>query len=120
VVKLSKFEMELMDELWRLGTAAVREILEVLPEKKRPAYTTVQTMMRRLEEKGAVKRVRKIGNAYIFEPTITKRDAQRRLISDLLAVLGGSRPLMAHLAESGEISLEDIHELEAMLENRTE
>ena len=87
-----------MDALWTLGTASVREVQEHLPEQKRPAYTTVQTIVYRLEEKGAVRRVKKIGNAHVFEPAVTRKAAQRRLVDDLLGLFGGSaRPLMAHL-----------------------
>jgi BlaI family transcriptional regulator, penicillinase repressor len=115
-IKLTKFELELMDALWPLGAASIREIHEALPERDRPAYTTVQTMIRRLEEKGAVRQVKKIGNALIFEPTISQSAAHRRLIDDLLALFGGSaRPLMAHLAEAGKLTLADIREVEEML-----
>ncbi|HWX42204.1 MAG TPA: BlaI/MecI/CopY family transcriptional regulator [Blastocatellia bacterium] len=112
-IRLTKFEMEVMGPLWGLGRASVREIQELLPEKKRPAYTTVQTIVRRLEEKGAVRRVKKIGNAFIFEPLVTRQAAHSRLITELLEVFGGSaRPLMSHLAETGKLSLEDLKELE--------
>ncbi len=115
-IKLTKFELELMNALWPLGTASIREVHESLPERDRPAYTTVQTMIRRLEEKGAVRQVKKIGNALIFEPTLTQSAAHRRLIDDLLALFGGSaRPLMAHLAEAGKLTLADIREVEEML-----
>lgn len=115
-IKLTRFELEVMDALWELGSASIREIQERLPEKKRPAYTTVQTIIRRLEEKGAVRQVKKIGNAFIFEPAVTRKAAHNRLINDLLQLFGGSaRPLMAHLAESGKLSLEDVRELENML-----
>lgn len=115
-IKLTKFELEIMEALWSLGSAAIREIHEALPEKKRPAFTTVQTMVRRLEEKGAVRQVKKIGNAMIFEAVVTRQSAHRKLIDELLAVFGGSaRPLMAHLAEAGKLKLEDIREIEQML-----
>jgi predicted transcriptional regulator len=108
--------MEVMDAMWELGQASVREIQERLPERKRPAYTTVQTIVRRLEEKGAVRQVKKIGNAFIFEPAITRKAAHHRLIDDLLEMFGGSaRPLMAHLAETGKLSLEDVREIEEMI-----
>jgi predicted transcriptional regulator len=94
----------------------VREIQERLPEKRRPAYTTVQTIVRRLEEKGAVRKLKKIGNAFIFEPAVTRKSAHRRLINELLELFGGSAwPLMAHLAEIGKLSLEDVRELENIL-----
>lgn len=112
-IRLTKFEMEVMGPLWELGRASVREVQELLPERKRPAYTTVQTIVRRLEEKGAVRRVKKIGNAFIFEPLVTRQAAHSRLITELLEVFGGSaRPLMSHLAETGKLSLEDLKELE--------
>ncbi len=115
-VKLTKFELELMTALWELGQASVREIQEKLPEKKRPAYTTVQTIVYRLEEKGAVRRVKKIGNAHIFEAAVTRQSTHRRLINELLDLFGGSaRPLMAHLVETGKLSLEDVRELESDL-----
>src|SRR5579862_4230739 len=101
-MKLTKLELEIMDALWELKSASVREVQELLPEKKRPAYTTVQTIVYRLEEKGALRRVKKIGNAHIFAPTITQRSVHRRLIDDLIEILGGStRPIVSHLVESG-------------------
>ncbi|MCI0337725.1 MAG: BlaI/MecI/CopY family transcriptional regulator [Acidobacteria bacterium] len=115
-IKLTRFEIEIMDALWDLSSASIREIHEKLPEKKRPAYTTVQTIIRRLEEKGAVRQTKQIGNAHIFEPALTREAAHRRLIDELLDLFGGSaRPLMAHLAEAGKLSLEDVRELEIML-----
>ena len=105
-----------MHALWDIGSGSVREIQERLPEKRRPAYTTVQTIVRRLEEKGAVRRLKKIGNALIFEPLVTRKSAHHRLINDLLESFGGSaRPLMAHLAETGKLSLTDLKDLESML-----
>lgn len=115
-MKLTKFELEVMDALWDAGSASVREVQERLPETKRAAYTTVQTIVYRLEEKGAVRRLKKIGNAYIFAPVITRQSVHRRLINDLLDLLGGStRPLMAHLIESGQLTLDSIRELENTL-----
>jgi predicted transcriptional regulator len=120
-VKLTKFELEVMSALWELGVASVREIQERLPEKKRPAYTTVQTIIYRLEEKGAVRRLKKIGNAHIFESAITRKAVHRRLIDDLLNLFGGSaRPLMAHLVESGKLTLDDVRELESDLASTME
>ncbi|MGE0127315.1 MAG: BlaI/MecI/CopY family transcriptional regulator [Blastocatellales bacterium] len=120
-IKLTKFEMEIMDALWELGSGSIREVHENLPEKKRPAYTTVQTIIRRLEEKGAVRQTKQVGNAHIFEPSVTRDAAQRRLIDELLQLFGGSaRPLMAHLAEAGKLTLEDVKELESMLAEREE
>jgi predicted transcriptional regulator len=115
-VKLTKFELEIMHVLWDLRSASVREIQEHLPEKKRPAYTTVQTIVRRLEEKSAVRRTKKIGNAFIFEPVVTRNATHHRLISELLELFGGSaRPLMAHLAEAGKLTLEDLREMETLI-----
>jgi BlaI family penicillinase repressor len=115
--RVTRFELELLEELWKLGTASVREIQESLPEKNRPAYTTVQTMIYRLEEKKAVRRVKKIGNAHIFEPLITRKAVYRRFIDDLLDLFGGSPgPVMAHLIESGKLSLADIREAEKALD----
>ncbi len=115
-MKLTKFELELMNALWDLGAASVREIQESLPEKRRPAYTTVQTIIYRLEEKGAVRRAKKIGNAHVFEPVVTQKSAYRRLVDELLDVFGGSaQPLMSHLVEAGKLSLEDVRTLEAEL-----
>lgn len=115
-MRLTKFELEIMDALWELGSASVREIQEALPEKKQPAYTTVQTIVRRLEEKGAVRKLKKVGNAFVFEPVVTRKAAHHKLINELLEVFGGSvRPLMAHLAESGKLGLEDVRELESIL-----
>jgi BlaI family transcriptional regulator, penicillinase repressor len=97
-VRLTKFEMEMMEALWDLRSASIREIHKILPEAKRPAYTTVQTIIRRLEEKGAVRQTKQVGNAHIFEPAITREAVHRRLIDELLEIWGGSaRPLMAHL-----------------------
>ncbi len=105
-----------METLWGLASASVRELQEALPTNRRPAYTTVQTMVYRLEEKGALRRVKKIGNAHIFEPVITRQGTHRRLVEELLELFGGSaQPLMAHLVESGKLTLEDVRELEATL-----
>ena len=114
--RLTRLELEIMRSLWDLEQASVREIQENLPEKKRPAYTTVQTIVRRLEEKNAVRRLKKIGNALIFEPAVSRKAAHGRLISELLQMFGGSaRPLMAHLVEMGKLNLEDVREVEAWM-----
>ena len=115
-VKLTKLEMEIMGAVWALGSASVREIQEHLPERKRPAYTTVQTIIYRLEEKGAVRRVKKVGNAHIFEAVVTRKAAHSRLIDELINVFGGSpRLLMAQLVETGRLTLEDVRDLESTL-----
>jgi predicted transcriptional regulator len=114
--KVSRFELQLLEKLWEMGPSAVREIQESLPEKDRPAYTTVQTMIYRLEEKGAVRRLKKIGNAHIFEATVTRKAVHRRLISDLLNLFGGSAaPVVSHLMETGKLTLADVKELEKRL-----
>jgi predicted transcriptional regulator len=114
--KLTRLELQIMDALWTHGPASVREILEHFPEKDRPAYTTVQTMVYRLETKKAIRRVKKIGNAHIFDAAISRNAAQRRLIDDLLSFFGGrSQPVMAHLIESGNLTLEDVQEAEQTL-----
>lgn len=117
VPKLTKLEMQIMEALWANGRASVREIQESFPEKDRPAYTTVQTLVYRLETKKAVRRVKKIGNAHIFEASVTRARAQHRLIDDLLARLGGkSQLLMARLIETGRLTLKDVKEAERLLE----
>ena len=114
--KLSRLEHQIMDALWSRGASSVREVLEAFPEKGRPAYTTVQTMVYRLEEKGAIRRTKKIGNAHIFEAVISRASAQRRLVDELLAFFGGSsQPVVAHLIESGNLTLDDVKEAEQLL-----
>jgi BlaI family penicillinase repressor len=114
--RLTKLEMQIMEALWTSGAASVREIQEAFPDKDRPAYTTVQTMVYRLETKRAVRRVRKIGNAHIFEAAISRRAAHTRLIDELLGFFGGrSQPLMAHLIEAGKITLDEVKEAEQTL-----
>ena len=115
-VKLTKLELEIMGAVWALGSASVREIQEQLPERKRPAYTTVQTIIYRLEEKGAVRRIKKVGNALIFEAVVTRKAAHSRLVDELINVFGGSpRSLMAQLVETGRLTLEDVRDLESTL-----
>jgi predicted transcriptional regulator len=114
--KLTKLEHHIMEALWNLGASSVREIQEAFPEKDRPAYTTVQTMVYRLEAKKAVKRVKKIGNAYVFDAAISRSAAQRRLIDELLSFFGGRiQPVVAHLIESGKLTLEDVDEAKRTL-----
>jgi len=115
-VRLTKFELEVMGALWALGSASVREIQERLPAGRRPAYTTVQTIVYRLEEKGAVRRAKKVGNAHVFEPVVTRRAAVRRLFDELLDFFGGSpRALMAQMVEAGRLTLEDLRVAEETL-----
>jgi BlaI family transcriptional regulator, penicillinase repressor len=114
--KLSRLELHIMETLWSNGSASIREIQEAFPERKRPAYTTVQTTVYRLEAKKAVRRVKKVGNFHIFEAAVSRNSAQRRLIDDLLALFGGrSQPVMAHLIESGKLTLADVKEAEKLL-----
>jgi BlaI family penicillinase repressor len=114
--KLTKLELQIMEALWTQGPCSVREIQESFPSKKRPAYTTVQTTVYRLEIKKALRRVKKIATALIFEAAVSREAAERRLIDDLLGLFGGrSRPLMAHLIESGTLTLEDVREAEKTL-----
>ncbi|HET7131103.1 MAG TPA: BlaI/MecI/CopY family transcriptional regulator [Gammaproteobacteria bacterium] len=114
--KLSRLELKIMDTLWTKGASSVREIQEAFPAKRRPAYTTVQTMVYRLEAKNAVRRTKKIGNAHIFEAVLSRQAAQRRLIDEVLGLFGGrAQPLMSHLIESGQLTLEDIEEARAAL-----
>ena len=114
--RLTKLELQIMDALWTSGALSVREIQEAFPEKNRPAYTTVQTMVYRLEAKKAIRRVKKIGNAHIFEAAVSRASAQRRLIDELLAFFGGrSQPVMAHLIETGKLTLEDVQQAEQTL-----
>ena len=114
--KLSKLELKIMETLWARGESSIREIQEGFPEKKRPAYTTIQTTVYRLEAKKALRRVKKVGNFHIFEAIISRDAAQRRLIDDLLNLFGGNtQPVMAHLIGSGKLTLEDIKEAERVL-----
>ena len=114
--KLSKLEFQIMETLWTQGDLSIREIQETFPAKRRPAYTTIQTTVYRLEIKGVVNRVRKVGNFHIFAAAVSRDAAQRRLIDDLLALFGGrSQPVMAHLIESGKLTLEDVKEAEKAL-----
>src|ERR1700720_1308973 len=114
--KLTKLELQIMDALWSQGKASIREIQETFPEKDRPAYTTIQTTVYRLEGKKAVRRVKKVGNFHIFEAAVSRTAAQRRLVDDLLALFGGrTQPVMAHLIESGKLTLEDVKEAEKIL-----
>lgn len=110
--KLTRFELQVLDVLWGRGNASIREIQESLPEP-RPAYTTVQTTVYRLERKGAAQRTRKISNAHIFEPIVARETARHRLLDEILSFFGGrAQPMMAQLAEAGKITLDDVHELE--------
>ena len=109
--RLSRMELRIMEALWTQGSASVREIQESFPAKGRPAYTTVQTVLTRLETKKAVRRAKKISNAHIYEAVVSRGAAQGRLVDELLALFGGrAAPLMSHLIESGQLTLEDVEE----------
>jgi len=114
--KLTKLELQIMEKLWSQPTASIREIQESFPARKRPAYTTIQTTVYRLETKKVMRRVKKIGNFHVFEALVSREAAQHRLIDDLLALFGGStQPVMAHLIESGRLTLDDVKEAEKTL-----
>lgn len=114
---LSRLELEIIQPLWKLKQATIREIQETLPEASRPEYTTVQTIIYRLEEKGAVERVKKIGNAHVFAPSISRKSTVGALVEDLIRRLGGTaEPVMAHLVESGKVGLKELRQLEALLQ----
>jgi BlaI family transcriptional regulator, penicillinase repressor len=114
--RLTKLELQIMEALWSKGPCSVREIQESFPAKKRPAYTTVQTTVYRLETKKALRRVKKIATALIFEAAVSRDAAQSRLVDELLLLFGGrSRPIMARLVESGSLTIEDIREAEKTL-----
>jgi predicted transcriptional regulator len=114
--KLTKLELQVLEAFWQKGACSVREVQETFPEPGRPAYTTVQTVIYRLERKKALRCVKRISNANIFEAVISRKDAQRRFVDELLAVFGGRAKLvMAHLVESGELTLADVKEAEKAL-----
>ena len=114
--RLTKLEMQIMEALWSLGASSIREIQEAFPEKRRPAYTTIQPTVYRLEGKGALRRVKKISNAHIFEAVVSRHAAQGRIIDELLALFGGrTQPVMAHLIETGKLTLNDVQEAEKTL-----
>ena len=118
--RLSRLELKIMNILWKGGDLSVREVQEAFPSGKRPAYTTVQTTIYRLEAKGAVKRVKKIGNAHIFRAIASRSEALGRIVDELLSLFDGrSQPVMAHLIESGHLTLEDVKEAEKTLRAMT-
>lgn len=117
--RVTRFELQLLEKMWELGPASVREIQEGLPEAHRPAYTTVQTMIYRLERKGAVKRLKKVGNAHVFEAVLTRVAVRKRVVADLLEMFGGSpASVMSHLVETGQLTLADIKTVERELAKR--
>ncbi len=114
--KFTKLELQIMQALWDRGAISIREIQEAFPEPDRPSYTTIQTTVYRLETKKAVRRVKKISNAHIFEAVVSRHAAQNRLIDDLLGLFGGrTQPIMAHLVESGKLTMEDVKEAQNAL-----
>ena len=114
--KLTKLELQILEILWSHNRASIREIQEAFPEP-RPAYTTIQTTVYRMEAKKAVRRIRKIGNAHIFEPAVARDIARTRLLDEILSFFGGrAQPMMAQLAEAGKLTIEDVRELEKTVE----
>jgi predicted transcriptional regulator len=114
--KFTPLELQLLEAFWSQGRLSIRELVEAFPEDTQPAYTTVQTVVYRLEEKGAIRRVRKIGNAHIFEAVVTREAAKGRLLDEFLKLFGGNpRFVMAHLAEAGKLTMEDIREAEKLV-----
>jgi BlaI family penicillinase repressor len=114
--RLSRRELLIMEALWKHGACSVREIQETFPVKAQPAYTTVQTMIARLEAKQAVRKVKKIGNAHIFEAVVTRSVAQRRLVDEMLGLFGGRiAPFMSHLVDTGRLTLQDVEEARAAI-----
>jgi BlaI family transcriptional regulator, penicillinase repressor len=114
--KLTKLELQVLEALWQKGACSVREVQETFPEPGRPAYTTVQTVVYRLERKKALRCVKRISNANIFEAVISRHEAQRRFVDELLAVFGGrAKLIMAHLVETGDLTLDDVKEAEKAL-----
>ena len=116
--KLTRLELQILEALWARGNASIREIQEAFPEP-RPAYTTIQTTVYRLEQKGAVRRTRKISNAHLFEPLVERAVARHRLLDEILSLFGGrAQPMMAQLAEAGKLTLDDVRDLEEMIRKR--
>jgi BlaI family transcriptional regulator, penicillinase repressor len=116
--KLTRLELQILEALWSQGKASIREIQESFPPP-RPAYTTIQTTVYRLEAKHAVRRVRKISNAHIFEPTVARDVARHRLLDEILSFFGGrAQPMMAQLAEAGKLTREDLREIERVIARR--
>lgn len=118
--KLTNLEFQIMEVLWAKGECSIREIIEALPGKRRPAYTTIQTTVYRIEGKNIVRRLKKVGNFHVFAASISREAVQRRLIDDVLAFFGGcGQPVMAHLIETGKLSLEDVKEAERLLRSQS-
>jgi BlaI family transcriptional regulator, penicillinase repressor len=118
--KLTNLEFQIMEVLWAKGECSIREIIDALPGKRRPAYTTIQTTVYRIEGKNIVRRVKKVGNFHVFAAAISREAVQRRLIGDILALFGGrGQPVMAHLIEIGKLSLQDVKEAERLLQSQS-
>jgi len=118
--KFTRLELQILEALWENGKASIREIQEAFPEP-RPAYTTIQTTVYRLEGKKAVRRVRKIGNAHIFEPLVARDVTRRTMLDEILSFFGGkAQPMMAQLAEAGKLTRDDVRELERIIKERDE
>jgi predicted transcriptional regulator len=116
--KLTPIELQIMDVLWTHGASAVRQVQEEFPEDSRPAYTTLQTVLYRLEGKKVVRRTRKIGNAHLFEAIVDRASVQRRALDDVLRLFGGqAQPMMAHLVESGRLTMDDVREVERLIQD---
>ena len=115
--RLTRLELQILEALWAQGKASIREIQEAFPEP-RPAYTTIQTTVYRLEAKKAVRRVRKISNAHIFEPIVARDAARHRFLDEILSLFGGkAQPMMAQLAEAGKLTLDDVRQLEKVVKD---
>jgi BlaI family penicillinase repressor len=115
--KLTRLELRIMETLWSKGSSSIRDLVEAFPEKERLAYTTIQTVVYRLEAKKAIRRTSKVSNAHIFEPVISRSSAQHRMIDDLVALFGGKRlPIVTHLIESGQLTPEEVSEAQKALE----
>ena len=114
--KLTRLELQILEILWARGNASIREVQEGFPEP-RPAYTTIQTTVYRMETKNAVRRIRKVGNAHLFEPLVSRDATRRRMLDDILSLFGGrAQPMMAQLAEVGKLTREDVRELERTID----
>jgi predicted transcriptional regulator len=117
-IKFTRQELRIMEQFWEHERVSIREILETFPKKGRPPYTSVQTIVYRMEEKGAIRRVRKIGNAHVFEAAVSREEARGHAIDDLLGLFGGrTQTVMAHLVESGRLTRDDIRETEKLIDD---
>jgi BlaI family transcriptional regulator, penicillinase repressor len=115
--KFTKFEMQIMETLWERGAAPIRDIQEAFPEDERPAYTTVQTIIYRLEEKKVVRRLHKVGNAHLFEAVVSRKAAHRKLVDEFLGLFGGrTQPVIARFIESGKFTMNDVREAEKIIQ----